>query len=67
MNKKGIVSTSDNINKKARVIFPDLDNNLSYELEIAIHVGELIKGDRVIVLFSDNNSMSDGTIIGKLR
>ncbi|MHC1683680.1 MAG: hypothetical protein AB6733_12100 [Clostridiaceae bacterium] len=66
MNKKAIVSTVDNVNKKARVTFPDLNNNVSYELPIATHIGELTPKDLVLVVFWGNN-LTDGAIIAELR
>ncbi|HHW03417.1 MAG TPA: hypothetical protein GXX35_11535 [Thermoanaerobacterales bacterium] len=66
MIKKGKVSTADNINKKARITFPDMDNNVTYELPVAEHIGELIPGDTVIVVFW-TSSMADGAVIAELR
>ncbi|MDU4598229.1 MAG: hypothetical protein E6Y49_09750 [Clostridium sporogenes] len=66
MNKKGIVSYADNINKIARITFPDLNNSVTYELKIAPHIGELLPGKIVLVSFWSNN-MIDGIIMAELR
>lgn len=66
MIRKGIVSTVDNLNKLARVTFPDMDNNVTYELAISKNVGELVSGNIVIVAFW-SESMADGAIIAELR
>lgn len=66
MIRKGIVSTVDNLNKLARVTFPDMDNSVTYELAISESVGELISGNIVIVAFW-SESMADGAIIAELR
>lgn len=66
MNKKAIVSTADNINKKARVTLPNMNDSVSYELPIAVHVGELTPGDIVLVTFWSDN-LTDGAIIAELR
>ncbi|AUN08955.1 hypothetical protein CF081_19720 [Clostridium botulinum] len=66
MNKKGIVSYANNINKIARITFPDLNDNVTYELKIASHVGELLPGKIVLVSFWSNN-MVDGIVIAELR
>jgi cytochrome c oxidase assembly protein Cox11 len=65
MIKKGMVSTADNVNKKARVTFPELDNTVSYELKVAKHIGELFPGDAVLVGFWSHN-LTDGAIIAEL-
>lgn len=66
MIKKGIISSADNLNKKARITFPDINNSLTYELPIANHIGELGTGDLVVVVFW-SESMIDGAIIAELR
>lgn len=66
MIKKGIVSTADNLNEKAKITFPDLSGSLTYELRKTTNVGELKTGNIVIVAFWNKN-MIDGAIIGKLR
>ncbi|MBA4510229.1 hypothetical protein G4W71_18720 [Clostridium botulinum] len=66
MNKKGIVSYANNINKIARIIFPDLNNNVTYEIKIAPHVGELLPGKIVLVSFWSTN-MVDGIVMAELR
>ena len=66
MNKKGIVSYADNINKIARIIFPDFNNSVTYKLKIADHVGELLPGEIVLVSFWSNN-MVDGIVMAELR
>ncbi len=61
---KGNVSTVDNVNKKARVTFKDLDNGVSAWLPVAPHVGNLNIEDMVVaVIFSRN--MNDGLVIAK--
>ncbi len=66
MIKKGIVSTADYINKKARIIFPDMDDTVTYEIPIANHIGELVPGDIVVTIFWNDN-MTDGAVIAELR
>ncbi|MBV4427187.1 hypothetical protein [Clostridium tyrobutyricum] len=51
MIKKGIVSSADNLNKIARIYFPDMDNNLTYKLKIVENVGEINTGNVVLVAF----------------
>lgn len=67
MIRKGIVSSADNLNKTARVYFPDLDNNLTYRIKIAENVGEINTGNIVIVAFWQKDSMSNGAVIAELR
>lgn len=66
MIKKGIVSSLDNLNKLARVTFPDKNNSLTYKIKISEHVGELKTGNIVVVVFW-SESMADGAIIAELR
>ncbi|WP_142413056.1 hypothetical protein [Hathewaya massiliensis] len=63
MNKKGIVSFVNNVTRKARVFFPELDNNMTYEIPISRNLGELKVGNIVIVAFWKDN-LTDGVIIG---
>jgi hypothetical protein len=65
MTRKGIVSTVDDTKKTARVIFPDLNNNVSRELAIAHYVGELKINDVVAVAFYDGQQ--EGLIIENLN
>ena len=61
---KGHVSTADNPNKKARIVFKDMDNSITAELPVSPQVGNLIVGDMVAVaMFSKN--MNDGLVIAK--
>lgn len=64
MTCKGIVSTINNDNRKARVIFRDRDNVITPELPVAIHVGDLQVNDVVAVVFF-SSGLSDGLIIAK--
>ncbi len=66
MNKKGIVSTI--VGDTVRVIFPDLDDVVSYELEVARHISliNLTPGTKVVVSFY-NNDLKSGVIIAELR
>lgn len=66
MNRKGIISTADNLIKRARVTFPDNDSSVSYELLVAEHIGELTPGNIVLVAFWNDN-MTDGAVIAELR
>lgn len=66
MNRKGIVSSIDNINKKARVIIPDMNNILTPEIQVISSVGELNIGDVVLISFW-NTSLADGAVIAELR
>jgi hypothetical protein len=63
MNKKGTVSSVST--DYARVIFPEIDNIVSYELMICPHVGIINPGDFVLVAFW-GDSFADGAIIGKV-
>ncbi|KNF08560.1 hypothetical protein CLPU_6c00460 [Gottschalkia purinilytica] len=66
MTRQGRVSTIDNINRIARVEFPELDREVTYEIKIAEHVGELHVGNIVLVTFWSGN-ITDGAIIAELR
>jgi hypothetical protein len=61
MTRKGKVSTVDEVNHTARVVFPDLDNAVSADIRYAKHV-TLNVSDMVVVTFFSSN-MSDGLII----
>ncbi|WP_024831599.1 hypothetical protein [Ruminiclostridium josui] len=61
---KGQVSTVNNENRKARIILVDRDNNITPEIPVAPHVGNLAVNDMVVVaVFSDN--FSDSLVIAK--
>lgn len=61
---KGQVSTADNINRKARIILPDMENIITPEIPVAQNVGSLEVNDMVVVaVFSD--SLADGIVIAK--
>lgn len=61
---KGQVSTADNINRKARIILPDMENIITPEISVAQNVGLLEINDMVVVaVFSD--SLADGIVIAK--
>lgn len=62
MTLKGIVSSVDTINRKARVTFRDLDNVVSSEIPYAKHVTLEVNETVAVVFFSANKS--DGLIIG---
>lgn len=66
MNKQGRISTLEN--GAARVTFPSLDNVVSPPLELAAHIQpeSLNIGDKVIVVFY-NNDLKSGVIIAKVR
>jgi len=64
MTRKGIVSTVDNTKKTARVIFPELNNNVSRELAVAHYVGELKINDVVVIDFYEGQQ--DGVIVANL-
>jgi hypothetical protein len=64
MNRKGIVSSVSLTH--ARVIFPEIDNAVSYELIICPHVGSITPNDTVLVAFW-GDSLADGAIIGKVN
>lgn len=66
MNKKGIISTIGT--NTARVIFPDLDNTISYELETSknIELINLTPGENVLVCFY-NQDLNSGIIVAELR
>lgn len=64
MTLKGYVSVADNISHTARIVFPDRENNVTPELPVAPHVGDLVPGDRVAVIFFSSNK-TDGLIIAK--
>lgn len=65
MNKKGTVTQVDNINKIARVVFPDMDDAVSYPLKILSIAGDLSVNDTVVVSFFSRN-FADGVILGKI-
>lgn len=67
MIRKGIVSSADNLNKIARVYFPDLDNNLTYKIKVAENIGDIKTGNVVLVAFWQKDSMADGAVIAELR
>lgn len=62
LNLKGIVSSLDG--DGVRVTFPCKDNNVSYIVKVAKHMGELKIGDMVAVAFFSKN-MIDGIIIAQ--
>jgi hypothetical protein len=66
MNRKGIISTVSA--STARVIFPELGDTVSYELEVAKHmtISDLSPNDEVIVCFY-NNDLKRGVIMAELR
>jgi len=64
MAKKGIVSTADNENRKARVLFPE-SNSITPELPIALHISEVRVNDTVLVDFW-GSSMAEGIITENL-
>ncbi|TZE82005.1 hypothetical protein [Calorimonas adulescens] len=59
---KGKVSSIES--SGIRVLFPERDNDVSWPLKAASHVGTLQVGDNVAVVFF-SNSMNDGLIIAK--
>lgn len=61
MNLKGKVSSIEN---GVRVVFPN--NNISYVVKAATHIGNLTIGDNVAVMFFSNN-MIDGLVIAKFE
>lgn len=63
MIKKGIVSYVNNKDKKAKVFFPELDNNMTHEIPISNNIGEIKIGYTVLVGFWKDN-LSDCAIIG---
>lgn len=63
--RKGIVSTVNTIERKARVIFQELNNRISPELIIAKYVGDVNVNDIVVVSFY-NDDVSEGLIIANL-
>lgn len=67
MNKKAIVSSAITTvhGQKALVFFPEFDNQVSSELPVCSHVGELLPGHLVLVAFCSND-FTDGAIIGKI-
>lgn len=61
---KGIVSTVDHINRTARVIIPEKDNSITFNIPYATHVNILYINDVVaLAVFSD--SLADALIIAK--
>ncbi|EGW39152.1 hypothetical protein [Desulfosporosinus sp. OT] len=64
MTKKGIVSTTDNENRKARVLFPE-SNSITPELPIALHISEVKVNDTVLVEFW-GSSLAEGIITENL-
>ncbi|AWK52206.1 hypothetical protein DIC82_14895 [Clostridium beijerinckii] len=66
MNRKGIVSTIGTTT--ARVKFPELDDSVSYELQIASHVNmiDFNVGEEVLVCFY-NNDLKSGVIMARMR
>ncbi len=61
---KGQVSTVNNETRKARIILVDRDNNITPEIPVALHVGNLEVNNMVAVaVFSDN--FSDSLVIAK--
>lgn len=66
MNRKGTISTVSTTT--ARIIFPELDDTVSYELEVAKHINieDLNPNDKVIVCFY-NNDLKQGVIMAELR
>lgn len=65
MIKKGTVSNVDMIRRRAKVVFKEVSNCLSYELVMSKNIGDLNVGDTVIVAFWRNN-LTDGAIIAKI-
>jgi len=63
--RKGIVSTVNTVERKARVIFQELNNRISPELIIAKYVGDVNVNDIVVVSFY-NDDVSDGLISANL-
>lgn len=61
MNRKGVVSSVDNIARMARVVFKDLGNTVTYEIPYAKHIDSLQVNDLVAVSFFSEN-MQDGVI-----
>ncbi|MBN1039018.1 hypothetical protein DVW12_09920 [Clostridium botulinum] len=66
MNRKGIISTVGDTT--VRVIFPELNDTVSYELKIASHINiiNLHPKDEVLVCFY-NSDLKSGVIIAELR
>jgi len=58
--KKGIISTTDNESRKARVLFPE-SNSITPELPMALHISEIHVNDTVLVEFW-GNSLAEGII-----
>lgn len=58
---KGIVSTVDSENKKARILITEF-NYVTSELPVASYVTDIKANDNVLVAFVENNMM-DGVII----
>lgn len=66
MNMKGVISTIGTTT--ARVKFPELDDSISYELEIANHVSlENFKVDEEVLVCFYNDSLESGIIMARLR
>lgn len=65
MIRKGKISNVDNVNKKARVIFQELDDNVTAELSIMDGTPELNINDIVVVAFF-SHSLKDGVVIGRI-
>lgn len=61
MNRKGIVTEVNTMERKARVTFQDLNNTVSAIIPYAKHVS-LEVNNRVAVIFFSSN-LSDGLII----
>lgn len=66
MNMKGVISTIGT--NTARVKFPELDDSVSYELQIAAHVSmeNFIVGEEVLVCFYNKN-LDSGIIMARMR
>lgn len=67
MNRKGNISTIDNIKRTATVVFKSLDNAVSGHLPIITseNIGDYHVGDLVVVNFFGDN-LTDGAIVGRI-
>jgi hypothetical protein len=63
MIRKGIVSSISGT--KARITFPDMDDPVTHELPVCLHVTDLQVGNAVVVVFW-GVSLADGAVIGKV-
>ncbi|MGE5631703.1 MAG: hypothetical protein ACM3TR_11475 [Caulobacteraceae bacterium] len=62
MELKGKVSTIES--GGVRVTFENYESTVSAPIDVATHVGELMVGDMVAVIFFSDN-MKDGLVIAK--